>query len=200
MYPISGDLRIQPKYAMHDDLILHEYAHWLQHDIGSLAWIGSDHNGCTITNIAVLSGGGLPPNHPDRIAQVAWMEGFADWFSAHVMREARPTGPPLYASRAMPDLRAADNLSMCSDIPDGFGEYVEFRIAASLWDLDDRNNEPGDAASGFARDILQIMDDDLGGRDWPTLRQFAKVMAHRLPEAELYRVLFHNKIDLVGLG
>ena len=66
----------------YDYLILHEYAHYLEERVSSFAPVPSIHDGCTTKDAL-----GNTINSPE----LAWMEGFADYFP-HAVERSVPCG------------------------------------------------------------------------------------------------------------
>jgi hypothetical protein len=150
--------------VFNDHVVLHEYAHWLEEQIGSLPWSPANHDGCTARRGGVIVNGG---GH-------AWMEGFADYFAqavdatiSHVRMVGDGTGTPAKSALESPPA--------CSLPAEFTPDTVEDFVAGSLWDLFDdgadtfAGNEPTDSISrkdapgGIAVDTLvfQIMDREL---------------------------------------
>ena len=171
MHPVSGDIFIEPgSSAWNDHLILHEYGHWLQYDIGSFAWIASSHSGCAPDSVWIF-GGGAPP--PQWRAQHAWMEGFADWF-ALAMNQLYGKSPGLSGDLGGASSYAGESTSCNSSDP---GDSLERHVANMLWDLTDPANpsEPQDTVDDQHQLILRVMDEELGTpstREWPTALEF----------------------------
>ncbi len=173
--PSDNALRIHDTQVFEDFLILHEYAHFLEANISSFAWIASTHDGCRATDVF----GGLINS-----AEHAWMEGFADYFAMVVPRflpAGAVSGNPLSGSPLVP----LESPGPCSAVGlvGSSGtitpSMVENFVAASLWELFDA---PGDAGAVFEthdsitrQDLVtfRILDRelDLLGR-WPTIQDF----------------------------
>src|SRR5206468_5142620 len=69
---IQSTLDINNAHVWEDFTILHEYGHFLEHQLGSFAPIPSSHDGCTARD---AFGGTI------NSAEHAWMEGFAEFFA-----------------------------------------------------------------------------------------------------------------------
>jgi hypothetical protein len=124
-----------------DFAIVHEYAHFYQEQRGSLPWNPTIHSLCSVGDPGL-----------------AWMEGFADYFSQAV-------------SRTLPAGTLAGfgfNIESGSCGTAGSRDSVELHVAASLYDLADAQTDPGstfesfDNISGADTNILSIVDFELG--------------------------------------
>ena len=92
--PVAYTLDFIPRDRWVDSSIRHEYGHYVQAQIGSLAWIASDHAGCTPSSMNVIGGiGNAAATEDGRRRQHAWLEGFADWLD----EAAYADNPSLYA-------------------------------------------------------------------------------------------------------
>lgn len=167
--PISHRIRISVVNALSDRTVIHEYAHYLEQKISSFAGQATWHDGCRFLSAAPPWG--LPVGN----AGLAWMEGFADYFSAAVQR-ANPltvqSGP--YGDGTTPTSRLESPTCVTST-----PEATEDFVGGALWDLVDGSNEAGDrycSSSSLATDtiIFQIFDRELGhlGNQNPTLQLF----------------------------
>lgn len=119
-----------------DSVIVHEYAHFLQDVYSAIDSPGGAHNGNFIID-----------------PRIAWIEGFANFFSSAVLEDPiyRDTvgnidGETSYlfylnqetnASRDIPYDPTPDN----REDPTGEGLFREFAIARALWDMIDSNND-----------------------------------------------------------
>ncbi|MFI6076393.1 hypothetical protein ACIA5C_33105 [Actinoplanes sp. NPDC051343] len=174
---------------------LHEYGHFLEEQIGSLPWIVSSHQLCSARLPAgeVINGpGGDIVDSPE----LAWMEGFADWFAQAVAR-ADP-GAGLTAGNGTPTTGRLENPS-CPEA----GDYIEGNVAGVLWDLTDGPSaaEPTDTVSDRETAIFQIMDHELdvapGAGDWPELRRLRSAwIARGLGQAAFDPILLLNNIPI----
>jgi hypothetical protein len=182
MWPVSGDIKIYPPDSFDDYLIVHEYAHYLQYDVGSLAWIASDHSGCTPGSLHVLTEGN-PAKIETYKEQLAWMEGFADWYSWLLKDKIGSLPNVNFAGSAGQDNLAETNNCPESAPPDSVpGQKLERHVGNMLMDLTDTTNETGDRAGGLEGMILQIMDQELGTpttRSWPTTWGFYSAASQR---------------------
>jgi hypothetical protein len=176
-YPVSGDIFIAPGDGQDDYAILHEYGHYLQYDIGSLAWIASSHSGCVPGSAVIIGGGALPP---DWRSKHAWLEGFADWF-ALVMHDKYGAPANLDGGYYYSAAGAGESSTCSSTDP---GDMLERHVANMLWDLSDPANpsESQDRAQDQQQLIIQLMDQELGTpttRDWPTTFSLYTAARHR---------------------
>jgi hypothetical protein len=195
---------INSKDVDNDRVILHEYAHYLEEMISSLATVPTTHYGCDATNWV-----GTPSNTPD----IAWREGFADYFS-QVVQTSLPPGTITGAPQTK-DYEQAD--SSCPGLPDSThpGDGVENFVAGTLWDVYDQPSDPGslnEAHDTLARsdtEIFQIFDHELDVYGvWPTITHFRHAWMAReddpqtpeknedLPEIELSRIMVQHHIPL----
>ena len=170
-----------------DDLtILHEYAHFLEEQISSFAWIATVHDGCT-----TLDTFGNIVNTPEH----AWMEAFADYFAQSVARFL-PTGTLFqnpYVS-GTPTVAILESPPPCTA---SAADAIENFVAASLWDLFDASTDPDalneshDFISRMDQAIFQIMDRELDVYGtWPTIWNFRNAwIARGLDQHALDRIL-----------
>jgi hypothetical protein len=145
--PIVDTVVINSGSAFDDLVILHEYGHYLEEQIGSFPWIPSTHDGCIATQLGSINS----PEH-------AWMEGFADWFAHAVSRNDPLAGLTGTGSFTVSELETP------SCTPGPAGDEVELFVAGTLWDLTDNAGpgEPADTQSNLETIIFQIMDRELG--------------------------------------
>jgi len=167
--PIADTLVIDSSMVFKDRTILHEYAHFLEEQISSFAWIPSVHNGCD----------GYSPEH-------AWMEGFADYFAqaVYVTNPGKLDAPGGEGTPSIGELEAP----WCSSLPSNIApEAVENFVAGELWDLFDRpqdyqplSNEQKDHFARHDGLVFQIFDRELDtyGRG-PTIMDFRKAWQAR---------------------
>ncbi|MGK5114446.1 hypothetical protein [Geodermatophilus sp. CPCC 205506] len=181
--------------VMNDLVALHEYSHFLEEQIGSLPWIVSSHDFCEATlpggNVIYGPGGDII-NSPE----LAWMEGFADWFAQAVARNNPGAG-----SSGIGGTPTVGQLESPGCGPSG--DYIEGNVAGALWDLTDGPSagEPTDNQSGWETTIFQIMDRELdvppGAGDWPSMRGFRGAWLGRgLGAPTLDPILLLNNIPL----
>jgi hypothetical protein len=158
-------LMINGSQMTEDFLILHEYAHFLEANIGGYAPMNFVHDGCTVTS------GGVIVNSPEH----AWMEGFADYFARAVELTVpgKLWGTPNLGTPSVAVLETPPACNISN------GDAVEFRVAALLWDLVDQPtdsgsiSEPLDHAAREDVAIFQIFDHELDQFDsWPTITSF----------------------------
>jgi hypothetical protein len=171
--PVNQMIRLQPNRALSDRTILHEYAHFVQLRISSLAWIPAVHTGCP------AAGDG---------ADFAWLEGFADYFAEAVAFD------PLHQGR----LELAQTLEavQCGSVP--AGTLTELRVAATLWDLADgvSTAEAFDTLGGQDALVMKILDRELDvyGR-WPTVSDFRSAwLARGLPQVPFDAIWSANRL------
>jgi hypothetical protein len=163
-YPVPDMIELNRDQFTDDAVILHEYAHFLQDQIGSLPWIPTSHNGCEVHDIF-----GQIVNSPEH----AWLEGFADYFAEAVRADSEPgtVGGRRWAALLESPVCRYLSSSIAS-------QDVELYVAGVLWDLIDpaRPSEPHDTLAGFAPTIFQIFDRELdvdpGAGPWPSLSSF----------------------------
>jgi hypothetical protein len=180
---------INSDHVHNDRVILHEYAHYLEEMISSLAPIPSDHNGCTATQF-----------WPGTPQDIAWMEGFADYFSQTVQTSL----PPGTITGSDFSLEGAD--SACPGLPDAThpGDGVELFVAGTLWDVYDQPSDPGslneshDTLARMDRAVFSIFDHELDVDGvWPTITHFRDAWMDRgLPGVELGRIMVQHHIPL----
>jgi hypothetical protein len=173
--------------VMDDAVILHEYAHGLEDALSSFPAIGSIHSGCVSTR-PVLGGVIDSP-------QLAWQEAFASWF-AEAVRLANPTAG-LVNLGGSPDAADLEVSPACvgQSSPGITGDALENRVAATLWDLLDSSNEPGDTLQGHDTTIMQIMDREQELVQGPGILNFRDAwIARGLPAAALDNVYRLNWI------
>jgi hypothetical protein len=167
--PTSSTIRLLPSLGFEDLAILHEYGHYLENHIGTFLPLPSTHGGCIAT---------LAPFGSVNSPELAWMEGFADWF-AQVVDES-PIGTPDVST---PSRVTLDTPTDCGPLGTGFTtDAFEPHVAGFLWDLYDRANDvlPGRADDdSFSRadgQVFQIMDRELdvpaGAGPWPRISTF----------------------------
>lgn len=191
--PVTDTISLNASDHYEDTTLLHEYAHHLEHKIGTFLALPSTHGPCVATFGPI----------DVRTAQFAWMEGFANWFAraaasfapAHARRENMP-GTPAVATLESPS---------CPGLPAGVTpDETEIVVAGALWDLFD--DTPGEMSGGvafdrlfgFDRTVMQIFDKemDLPGLctplslgDCPSIHDFRRAWMNRnLPGAALGRI------------
>jgi hypothetical protein len=165
----GGTINLLPDHGFEDLAILHEYAHHLQSHIGAFPWIPSTHGGCPSWNIF-----GARNNSPE----LAWMEGFADWFAQVV--DASPTGTPDVGTPSRMTLETPPDCTAGGSVFPS--DAWEPHVASMLWDLFDRAGDippiSGDDDPVQRRDteIFQIMDRELDvpahQGPWPQVSTF----------------------------
>jgi hypothetical protein len=181
---------INSDHVHNDRVILHEYAHYLEEMISSLAPVPSDHNGCTATQF-----------WPGTPQDIAWMEGFADYFSQTVQTSL----PPGTITGSDFSLEGADRA--CPGLPDAThpGDGVELFVAGTLWDVYDQSSDPGslnethDTLARMDRAVFSIFDDELDVDGvWPTITHFRDAWMDRGTPGgvELGRIMVQHHIPL----
>ena len=180
--PILHEVVLHSRNAQDDSTILHEYAHWLEAQLSSFAWIASTHDGCM-----ALDGFLNISNSPEH----AWMEGFADYFQRAVPRFLPDGMLSGAASQYMLETPGACHVSAA--------DAIEHRVAASLWDLFDGPvplYELHDFVSGADRLIFEIFDRELDTfGHYPTIWDFRNAwVARQYDRPGLDRILSHHQI------
>ncbi|NMR18934.1 hypothetical protein [Cellulomonas fimi] len=190
--PSDDSLVIVSGGVFADGLILHEYAHFLEEQVGSFPWLPTTHDGCVANG---LTGFVNSPEH-------AWMEGFASWFAQAVMLDDPSAGLVGNSGGGGGTIGPLTlETPSCTTLPAGArSDAVELFVAGALYDLTDRPSDPGsrtepaDALSRMDVPIFQIMDRELdvppGAGAWPDINGFRNAWRARgLPTAELDAVL-----------
>jgi hypothetical protein len=182
--PTADTVVITSGAVLADLLILHEYAHYLEDQIGSFPWIASTHDGCVARDL--LGADISSPEH-------AWMEGFANWFAQAVARNdpgAGLTGLSGAGGGTSSVGVLETPASATCTVPAGMtGDKVENRVAGVLWDLTDDVFDVGSAAevadsqANNETTIFQIMDRELDvpphGGPWPSINTFSTAWTGR---------------------
>ena len=180
--PMLHEVVLHSGSAQFDSTILHEYAHWLEAQLSSFAWIASTHDGCT-----ALDAFGNVSNSPEH----AWMEGFADYFARAV-----PLFLPERTLSGSPGRSVLETPSPCTA---SAADAIENRVAVTLWDLTDTSQptyELHDFVSGSDRAIFAIFDRELDtfGHS-PTIWDFRNAWyARQLDRPGLDRILSQHEI------
>ena len=164
--PSADTIRITHAGARADHHLLHEYAHFLQEQISSFAWIPSNHeDGCIPTDAW---------GNPINSSEHAWMEGFADYF-AQVVATLAPGGH-FYGGGTFSAEKLENQPSQCG-VSGGSG--VELWVAGSLWDVFDAPGDPffaeesHDTLHRYDRVVFEIVDRELDVYGtWPTMYAF----------------------------
>lgn len=188
--PINSTLEINGVHIWEDFTIIHEYAHFIEHQIGSFVPIATVHDGCTAKDAF-----GAIVNSPEH----AWMEGFAEFFAQAAARNA-----PFGAIRGHPGdagtFTVADlentPWTRCSEIPANVApNAIENVVAGVLWDLLDPSglcggSESHDEIGGFDTQVIQIMDRELDLPRGPTIDDFAAAwFGRQLPAEPMLNIL-----------
>lgn len=184
--PAAHAVILHTNSAFFDRSILHEYAHWLEAQLSSFAWIPADHNGCEARDVF-----GNIINSPEH----AWMEGFADYFAQAVAS---------FLPKDTLSIGGAGGLETPGPCAASSADAIQSRVAASLWDLHDPTYDPTndppsethDFMNGGATAIFQIFDRELDVfGTWPTIWHFRNAwMARGYDTAGLDRILAHHEI------
>jgi hypothetical protein len=157
-------LHINNGRDLDDATILHEYGHFVEDKIGSFVAIPTSHDGCNATQI-------LDARSPE----LAFMEGFADYFAQAVIAastdaqlvqaptEVRSGGETVRIASGTLFAATLETPPNCSKPPTLPGTAIEAWVAAALWDLADSptTDTDHDPATGHALDILSIVDGEL---------------------------------------
>lgn len=180
--PMLHEVVLHSRNAQSDSTILHEYAHWLEAQLSSFAWIASSHDGCT-----ALDAFGNVSNSPEH----AWMEGFADYFAKAV--------PLFLPARTLSGSAGSAVLETAYPCNVSAADAIEDRIAVTLWDLQDPSEptyELHDFVSWSDRAIFEIFDRELDTfGHYPTIWDFRNAWsARRYDIAGLDRILSHHEI------
>jgi hypothetical protein len=195
--PVVGHVNVLPRDRWNDEIILHEYGHYVQYQIGSLAWIASSHDGCTPDSMWVI--GGSPVQDWDHVRrQHAWLEGFADWFAAVVLAET----PAQFRAGTRSSRLEVASCPEAGPWPDG--DRFEDHVAAFLWDMTDGfNGTEGDDRDGGTAQIAAIMnavDGQLDTPAWPTLQNLTDLYVldpAGFPQASALQNALRNKVHYI---
>jgi hypothetical protein len=167
---------IGPDYLPFDDeLIVHEYSHGIQHQIGALYAMPAYHGPC----------------QPEYVAnsQLAWSEGFADYVTAMVVR-ANPG--KLYAGSGSPiPQNKWEPSPQCGNLTEA-GDRIEKRVTAALWDLADPANTE-DPAPERENLIFQIFDNELDRSRLATTYPLADRIAQICPTVSNLRAAWQSR-------
>ncbi len=174
--PVNNTLEIQNQFVFDDITLLHEFGHFVEHQISHFAAIPTSHDGCVARDLF-----GSIVNSPEH----AWMEGFADFFAQAVVAN-NPTGTFQGPAAGTFSVGQLENTPWdCPDVPAGTSPMaVENVVAGILWDLFDATGgcgtpESHDELQGFDTAILQIVDRELDGPNAPTLVDFQNAWINR---------------------
>jgi hypothetical protein len=197
--PTADTVVINSGGVFADLLILHEYAHYLEDQIGSFPWIASNHDGCTSRDLF-----GKDISSPEH----AWMEGFANWFAQAVARNNQGAvltglagGGGGTSSIAVLETPASAGCAVAAGTS---GDKVENFVAGVLWDLTDPIGSGAEGADGQAdheTTIFQIMDRELDvpphGGPWPSMTTFRTAwIARGLGASSIDPIITLNGIPL----
>ena len=199
--PLNNTITVVGSDMFEDFALLHEYAHFLESQISSFTAIPSMHDGC----FARMIGTGTPINSEEH----AWMEGFADYFSAvlRVRNSGRFEGT---AGAGTPRTGTLENpvgfaaaAPACAGVTTTFAaDLIELFAAGALWDLFDQVGDPrepfvvggstvisaetGDALARRDAQVFQIFDRELDTPAAPRMRDFRVAWLNRgLPASAL---------------
>jgi hypothetical protein len=188
---LGSTIHLNADEAYEDLNILHEYGHHVEATLSNFPAIPTFHDGCEFRLPVLYS----LINDPD----LAWMEGFADWFAAAVMAHT-PDGDFRSGPRRgtpLPSMLESEPTG-CEGLPASItGDAIENRVAGALWDASDSPDGPGSRPESWdtlvhAADVLQIVDRELDGDDAPDIHDFrAAWMGRGLPGAALGRLFEH---------
>ncbi len=154
--PVGNTMQMNVNRDFNDFSIAHEYAHYVQEQIGSLPWEPAVHTLCGVSS-----------------PELAWMEGFADFYPYAVARTfpGELQGPNM-----------ENGIETGTDCAGGTTQErrsTEYYVAATLWDLVDNGAgyrswyESHDWAGDNDWLILSIVDHELGAfGSRPTLGNF----------------------------
>lgn len=192
---ITQTLTINNAHIFEDYTMLHEYGHFVEHQISSFAPIASSHDGC---NAMV---GTININSPEH----AWMEGFADFFAMAVATNLPPgTLQGFPGGMGTPSIRRLEDTPWtdCTIPPGHTPNMIENVVAGILWDVADgigacgvASSEDHDNLSGFATTIIQIMDREMDLPRHPTISDFINAWnARGLGSAALMDILVQHGI------
>jgi hypothetical protein len=188
--PINNTLEINGIHIWEDFTILHEYAHFVEHQISHFAPIPTVHDGCTTRDAF----GGIVNS-----AEHAWMEGFAEFF-AQAVRLNNPPGtfrghPGDFGTFTLSDLENTPWAS-CTGLPANVTpSMIENIVAGVLWDVFDGvgacgSSEMHDNLSGFDTQVIQILDRELDIARPPTIGDFSAAwFARGLPATPFFDIL-----------
>jgi hypothetical protein len=187
---VVNQIFIESPYSMRDAMILHEYGHAVHAHLGHQTRIPSYHGACE----AYTYQGGVLINSEEH----AFMEAFASFFAAAVMRTA-PPGSSL--ERAVSGTLAARLLEWPSPCSSTLGlksywgtgfpvtpvtpSMIEGLVGATLWDLFDPLGHPEqgleshDTIAGEDGTILEIIDRELDVSTAPTIFMFRTAWGNR---------------------
>jgi outer membrane protein assembly factor BamB len=198
--PFTNTIIVVDPDMFEDFTLLHEYAHFLESQISSFAPIPAIHDGCFARSIVF----GAPINSEEH----AWMEAFADYFSAVV--RVRNTGrfegtvgagTPAPGTLENP-VGVAAATPACAGVTTTFAaDLIEFFAAGALWDLFDQAGDPsfaaetGDALGRRDAEVFEIFDRELDTGASPRMRDFRVAWLNRgLPASALGRIWTLNTL------
>jgi hypothetical protein len=185
-FPLDKTIRWQEDVWFSDWNLVHEYAHFLQHEIGTFLPAAATHNGCT-----AFQGPSLVNS-----AEYAWMEGFASWLPIAVNIEfpaalSNPNAIPLSSLGTAPppaltvpgiptmETFAAGNCGGLVGQQSTSGivqrTWIEDVVTATLTDLSDlwSVNEGFEQFDNESDQIFKIFDKELDlPNGYPTLLGF----------------------------
>ena len=195
-----------------DDLILHEYGHYVSDQVSSHAPLPANHDGCTANFINEATNTGTMTRSPYGAAH-AWMEAFANYFAGAVgaWAPASTFDPSVNAAvngffdpngafhpglETQPGCPPSSNPAVVATFR---GDTVENFVGGTLWDLADPANEPHDTLAGYADTIFDIVDNELdtNHNTAPTISDFVQAWRGRaLPSAPLNAILIRHGIPI----
>lgn len=171
-YDSTNEIIFLPNWAVHPDITLHEYAHYIMN----------------------ITYGYMPPALPQHSINetsnlnTAWVEGWADFFPLIVQNDPVLAGWNLEAQH------------WCSPDWDD-GDLVEGRVAGALWDIFDSQNDSApwyyDSFSNGFTNIWNIM----RTTPCDTFHEFWQAWnTSSYPKQPALLAIFQNSIDYRGLG
>ena len=191
--PINQTLEINDMHIWEDFTVLHEYAHYVEHQISHFVAIPTVHNGCTTLDVfgAIVN-----------TAEHAWMEGFAEFFAQAVARNS-PAGALRghagdFGTFTISDLENTP-WDRCTSLPANITpNMIENVVAGVLWDVFDIEGscfsfEAHDSLAGFDLAVMQILDREMDIPRPPTIDDFSAAWFARGLPAEPFRdILRHH--------
>ena len=188
--PVNQTLEINGVHIWEDFTILHEYAHFVEHQISHFVAIPSVHDGCTTRDAF----GGIINS-----AEHAWMEGFAEFFAMAVaMNNPGGTFRGSFGGMGTFTIAQLENTpwASCTGLPSNVTpSMIENVVAGVLWDVFDAtgacgSSEAHDGLSGFDTQVIQILDREMDLPRPPTIADFSAAwIARGLPAAPFFDIL-----------
>jgi hypothetical protein len=191
--PVNQTLEINDAHVWEDFTILHEYAHYVEHQISHFVAIPTVHDGCATRDAF----GGIVNS-----AEHAWMEGFAEFF-AQVVAAHTPAGVLRghagdFGTFSVSDLENTP-WARCTGLPPSVTpNMIENIVAGVLWDLFDGegacfSGEAHDGLAGFDTIVMQILDREMDRPQPPTIGDFSSAwFARGLPAMPFFEILLRH--------